>query len=89
MSVKGRKRVNFKVDADRRSRVAVAGTFNNWSPDKHVMKYKEGVFTLTTLLPKGRYEYKFVIDGQWCVDPRCREWTYNPYGSLNSVINVG
>ena len=89
MSAARRKRVQFKVQADPQCKVSVAGSFNDWSPDKHVLKYKDGVFALSVLLPKGRYEYKFVIDGHWCVDPGCAEWSHNSYGSLNSVINVG
>lgn len=87
-SLEGKKRVKFSIKADRGSSVYVAGTFNSWNPKKHKLVYKDGVYSTTILLPKGRYEYKFVINDVWCVDPECTEWVPNGLGSLNSVIVV-
>ena len=36
----------------------------------------------------GRYEYLFVVDGQWLPDPNARESVQNPYGGTNSVLTV-
>jgi hypothetical protein len=33
-----------------------------------------------TPLPSGRYEYRFVVDGQWTDDPAAGETVMNPYG---------
>ena len=44
-----------------------------------------GEFACTVNLPKGKYEYKFVINGSWCADPECAEWVQNDMGTLNSV----
>lgn len=85
----GKKRVKFQIKADKGSTVYVAGSFNGWNPKKNKLKEKSGVYSVTTLLPKGRHEYKFVINDIWCVDPVCQEWTHNAHGSLNSVIVVG
>ncbi|OVE75895.1 hypothetical protein BVX97_03305 [bacterium E08(2017)] len=69
--------------------VYVAGTFNNWSDrDKKMKQLDDGVYSTSIMIPKGRHEYKFVINGEWSVDPECQEWTSNSMGSLNSVINV-
>jgi 1,4-alpha-glucan branching enzyme len=83
-----RKRVTLQIQAEPKCEVFVAGTFNKWSPTKNRLKEKDGLFTTTLLLAKGRYEYKFIIDNVWCADPECPEWTPNDQGSLNSVINV-
>jgi len=83
-----RKRVKFAIEAASGSDVFVAGTFNNWDARKNRLKMKDGKYTTSILLAKGRYEYKFLIDGIWCVDPACQEWTPNSVGSLNSVITV-
>ena len=48
-------------------------------------KNGDGEFTCTLTLPKGRYEYKFVINGTWCADPECTDWVQNDMGTLNSV----
>jgi 1,4-alpha-glucan branching enzyme len=85
-----RRRVHFSVKANPGSEVCVAGTFNDWAPRKHPLacQGEEGVYAARILVPKGRHEYKFVIDGVWCVDPACPDWAPNAYGSLNSVIEV-
>jgi len=88
-SLAGKKRVKFSIKAQAGSEVYVAGTFNGWNPKKNKLAYKGGAYSGTILLPKGRHEYKYIIDGVWCVDPECPEWAPNGIGSLNSVIAVG
>ena len=84
-----RKRVLFQINADQGSDVFVAGTFNDWDPSKNRLKFREGVFTTHLLLEQGKHEYKFIVNGTWCVDPECTDWTPNGHGSLNSVLHVG
>ena len=86
----GRRRLTFEVQAEPKSEVFVAGAFNEWNPRKSKLteKKKKGMFSATMLLPKGRHEYKFVINGVWSIDPECPEWTPNGLGSLNSVLVV-
>jgi 5'-AMP-activated protein kinase regulatory beta subunit len=84
-----RKRVKFTTEAKDGSKVFVAGTFNEWNPTKNQLRMKDGVYTTSLLVPSGRHEYKFIIDGTWCLDPKCQEWTPNDMGSLNSVLIVG
>jgi 1,4-alpha-glucan branching enzyme len=85
----GRKRVKFTTEAKDGSTVYVAGTFNEWNPAKNRLRMKDGVYTTTLLVPRGRHEYKFIVDGVWCLDPKCSEWVPNDVGSLNSVLTVG
>lgn len=85
---RGRRRVRFELVGEGGSEVYVAGTFNGWDPTKNRMKVKAGVYETSILLAPGRYEYKFVVDGVWCVDPRCSDWVPNEMGSLNSVLVV-
>ena len=84
----GRKKVRFTFSAENASEVYVAGTFNDWDPKKKLMKQEDGIHSATVLLDKGRHEYKFVVDGVWCIDPECEDWAPNEHGSLNSVIVV-
>jgi 1,4-alpha-glucan branching enzyme len=86
----GRKRVQFRVRAEPGSVVCVAGTFNAWDPTSKPLADKtgDGQYVGAMMLQKGRYEYKFVINGVWCLDPECPEWVANNYGSLNSVAVV-
>ena len=85
-----RKKVRFKLSAEPKSQVFVAGTFNNWSPTANPLKdnLDRGYFKATLSLPRGTHEYKFVVNGVWRTDPKCREWILNGYGSLNSVLHV-
>ena len=86
----GRKRRNFRIRADPGSDVYISGSFNNWDSEAKKLKDSNGdsVYSLSLLLPPGRYEYKFVINGEWHVDPECPDWVVNEHGTLNSVIHV-
>lgn len=90
MSVKGRKRVTFTVKAQSKVKVSVAGTFNKWTPCEKIMTDKtgKGDYSVSMLLSKGKYEYKFLIGDKWTIDPECEEWVTNDLGSMNSVIIV-
>ncbi len=84
------KRVTFTVRAEPGSSVSVAGDFNSWDPQNKVLADKDGsgLFKAALSLAPGTYEYKFVINGTWCVDPDCKEWVQNTLGTLNSVLRV-
>ena len=83
-----KKRVTFEVRAEPGKKVFVAGTFNNWHSKQKRLKEKGGVYAVSLLLPKGKYEYKFIIDDVWVCDPECPEWIPDGLGSLNSVLMV-
>ena len=87
---KGRKRVVFQLNAPNAAEVAVGGSFNDWNAEKHVLKRKPGGFwEKTMMLPPGRYEYKFLVDGRWWLDPSNKQSCDDRLGGLNSVIEVG
>jgi 1,4-alpha-glucan branching enzyme len=85
----GRK-VSFQLTTDPGREVFVAGTFNNWDPKQYRMSDNPGSghWKTTLVLPPGRHEYKFVVNGEWRADPNCPESVPNDQGSLNSVITV-
>ena len=69
--------------------VAVAGSFNNWQPERTPLKATGNGRWLGDLkVAPGRYEYLFVVDGQWLPDPNARESVQNPFGGRNSVLTV-
>lgn len=83
------RRVKFTIAAAPGLPVYVAGTFNNWDPEGIPLKEKDGVYTATVALEPGEYEYKFIVNGFWTMDPdQAREWRANGLGTLNSVITV-
>jgi len=71
---KDEKLVKFQVQADAGSEVYVAGSFNGWDPKANKLSKVKDAYSASIALVKGHYEYKFVINGVWCVDPNCAEW---------------
>ena len=70
-------------------RVYVAGSFNGWQPDTTPLSaLGNGRWRGDLKLEPGRYEYLFVVDGQWRPDPNARETVQNPFGGRNSVVMV-
>ncbi len=82
------KPIDFILKMPQVTTAALAGTFNGWDPKRTPLR-KEGNGWKTTLwLPPGRYEYRFVADGEWLSDPNAKESVANSYGSTNSVLVV-
>lgn len=82
--------VVFATHAPGARRVSIAGDFNKWSAEQHVMRSGrlDGDFELLVTLPPGRYSYRLVVDGRWQHDPANQVVETNPYGELNSVVEV-
>lgn len=68
-------------------KVVLVGDFSKWQPIL-MRKQNDGSFTANVPLAAGTYEYKFIVDGEWVVDPENNTWALNPYGTLNSVAHV-
>ena len=83
-----RRKVAFTVQVPDAHEALVAGTFNDWQPQPLKAAKSPGSFSLTVMLPPGEYEYRFVIDGQWCNDASCPESVPNPFGESNSLLRV-
>ena len=59
-----RRSITFTVEDAPGKQVAVAGTFNDWTPDRPLLdKEGNGVYSCRMMLEPGTYEYKFVVDG--------------------------
>ena len=71
------------------AKVFLVGDFNDWKADaKRMVKMKDGSFRARLHLAPGRYEYKFLVDGEWMSDPQAPEEAVNSYGTVNSVAVV-
>lgn len=69
--------------------VCLAGSFNDWNPTAMPMLHMSHDRWVKELsLPPGRYEYRFVVDGEWVSDPTGNDYMPNPHGSHNSVLVV-
>lgn len=71
-------------------RVAIAGDFNGWSVDSHLLRVNPGlgVMELCVPLATGQHRYRLVIDGRWCLDPYNPQYEPDPLGGFSSLINV-
>ena len=89
-SANGKKRVILTVNTTPGSDVYVAGTFNDWNPDKKQLLDKDGngVYSGILMLSPGDYEYKFKVNDNWFIDANNPNFTANEFGSLNSVLTV-
>lgn len=81
--------VVFVVAAAGARSVRLAGSFNDWNPERTpMMPMRDGVFHARLPLGPGKYSYRYVVDGFWQRDPANERFEANPYGELNSVVVV-
>jgi 1,4-alpha-glucan branching enzyme len=84
-----RRRITFKLEAPEGKEAILAGDFNSWDAKKHIMKRdKKGRWSKIVTLAPGRYEYKFLVDGQWQNDPGNDQMVHNSFGTLNNFLTV-
>jgi len=67
----------------------VVGSFNEWQPERSPLLPSGGGRWVGDLaIDPGRYEYLFVVDGEWVPDPNAKETVKNPFGGHNSILTV-
>lgn len=84
--------VTFAYNGEADHSVALVGCFNGWHGERDMLNKNpsDGRWTITKSLPPGRYEYKFLVDGETFVeDPNAEESDMNGVGGSHSVITVG
>ena len=83
------KEVTFILDNYKNAeKIVLSGSFNNWSEDKFKMKKTANGWIFTTNLAGGKHHYKFIVDGNWCLDPNNSIKEYDESGNINSVKMV-
>jgi hypothetical protein len=81
--------VMFKFHAPPKTKVFVAGTFNNWNPTAVQLGYHgKRTYSALILLPLGTYEYKFIVNGEWCNGTDCTDHVPNVFGTTNNRLVV-
>lgn len=85
----GKRRVTFFIEAQNADNVSLMGDFNSWNEKMHPMKKEDNdVWKKTVFLTPGRYEYRFLVDGQWQKDPNNDQVCQNNFGTLNNFIII-
>jgi len=78
---------NFMLEAFPNAKeVLLSGSFNNWADPGYRMMRSDGGWRFPVYLPAGKYTYKFVVDGNWILDPANPLIEENEHGTGNSVI---
>ncbi|MBI1978106.1 MAG: isoamylase early set domain-containing protein, partial [Candidatus Omnitrophica bacterium] len=78
------KNVTFEFYAPSAKEVKLGGDFNQWNPSKfRLKKAANGNWSLTLKLKPGRYEYRYLVDGNWENDQRPVGCVPNAFGSWN------
>ena len=68
--------------------VATAGSFNDWNQSKLLCGKEQDSWVCRIDLTPGKYTYKFIIDGDWILDPDNPNTEDDERGFTNSVLVV-
>src|SRR5882672_5533188 len=86
-SLKGNTTFRLKGYPDA-SIVALAGSFNNWNQSQFIFGREGDEWVCRIDLEPGKHAYKFIVDGNWLLDPANPNTEDDDYGVKNSVIMV-
>jgi len=83
------KNMEFYFEAPMARSVKLAADFTDWGrfPLDMIQSFDGVWWTIVPLLP-GKYTYRFIVDDQWCDDPRNVQRVPNPFGTSNAVVSV-
>lgn len=68
--------------------ITIAGSFNNWNPQSNYLRKMNDGWEIYLKLAPGEYEYKYVVDGQWILDPANKNQRKDNNGNSNSLIII-
>ena len=81
----------YRLKAIPQHDIFLAGGFNGWNPaDKsyQLSKGADGTWSATVKIDKGRWEYKFVVDGQQYSDTEAKELEPDGTGGQKSLVSA-
>ena len=82
---------SLRISDSKAHTVAIAGDFNDWSPQANLLEDPEGdgIWIGTLNLEPGRYEYMFVMDGEkWFPDPNALRYVKDGFGNKNAILEI-
>ena len=86
-SLKGTTTFRLKGHDDA-SVVVLSGSFNAWNQSQLVFGREGGEWVCRVDLDPGVYQYKFIVDGDWLLDPANPDTAEDEAGNVNNVLEV-
>ena len=84
-----RVRYEFTFTAPDAREVCLAGDFNRWTVCRTPLnRVGEDLWSISLELTPGRYEYMFVVDGRWVLDPQAHQTVDDGFGKLNGLLVI-
>lgn len=78
----------FQFMSKTASSVEIAGDFNHWVPEKLVRRGQDGLWQRVIPVELKTFRYKFIVDGEWQVDPYQPTQKENAYGGVDSYLEL-
>jgi hypothetical protein len=83
------KLVEFCVELPAAKIVQLAADFTDWDEfPLDMMRFDDGIWSMTVPLPAGIYFYRFLVDGEWYDDPRAAQCDPNRAGSARAFVQI-
>lgn len=79
----------FQFAAPGAREVSLAGNFNHWVAMPLLRRKGDDLWQRVVPLRPGGYRYKFLVDGEWKLDPIATKKKENSFGNHDSYIEVG
>lgn len=68
--------------------VALAGSFNDWNQSQLLFGREGGEWVCRVDLDPGLHTYKFVVDGNWLLDPSNPSTQEDEAGNVNNLLEI-
>lgn len=80
----------FQLPENRNAKkVVLAGSFNGFNKKEIRMYRTTRGWAIPLYLKEGTYTYKFIVDGNWVLDPTNKITRNDGKGNVNSVLGIG
>lgn len=66
----------------------IAGDFNHWVSEPLVRRNQDGLWQRVIPVELKTFRYKFIVDGEWQVDPHQHAQKENAYGGIDSYAEL-
>lgn len=77
----------FKLKGyNKAKKVILSGTFNDWDKQGYTMAHVGDEWVISMRLKPGKQLYKFIVDGDWMLDPENKLYEDNQFHTGNSVL---